>query len=684
MDELSAKELDLIERIQKSPELRTLFFRRVKGLKWFNVLHELGYFSAEKIPPPNPAKEEGYTNIPRWEALEYLVKTVPELTNEVASEYVPLFMKIITDATSYAEEQGFGNYHVWWKFSEILSQIPSKFLTPGCLDIVAYWLDDKYDRGIVSEVVGEKWLFSLLEEGNENALLLARKLLEILFRIEFVEKDPAGRRSREAHLKFEYYHAEKITKKTAFLAGCRLRQEAVSVFHSKLEEIFKKLENDSWSSLWQPAIEDHEQNKYHDDAENVLLIAYRDSLEGYMKAQPEEACEYLAALLENPYQTIERLAIYTVGQNFQRCKHLCDRLINEKYLQSNYRHEMWHFLSQNYGDFADAQKANTRAIIEANVRTDEDGNVLEGASAYERSIWLAAIKDYGQVELDLYQEATKVAKTEPDHPDFSSYMSVGWGGQKSPYSMEELSSLSVDDLIQTLTTCRGGGGWGEPGIEGLSKEFKQLIRNTPLKFCDQLGSFTDLDLAYVYAIIEAYRELWGENVNLPWDDVWQYLLSYISGILKQDRFWDPANAEQRQEHVANRYWIVSSIGRLLEAGSKSDDHAFHEKFHDEAESILALLLEKESGAEFKEDGDAVSIAINSPRGRCIEALINLSLRVCRLEDGRNNRGHTAAWDHFRHYYDAELERPEYGEYEFATLVTNYLPNFRYMSKEWVP
>lgn len=32
---------------------------------------------------------------------------------------------------------------------------------------------------------------------------------------------------------------------------------------------------------------------------------------------------------------------------------------------------------------------------------------------------------------------------------------------------------------------------------------------------------------------------------------------------------------------------------------------------------------------------------------------------------------------------AELARPEIGEYEFATLVVNYLPNFLYMSEEWV-
>ena len=54
-----------------------------------------------------------------------------------------------------------------------------------------------------------------------------------------------------------------------------------------------QLENDLWSSIWQPAIEEHEQNKHRDDAENVLIQAYRDSLAGFIRIKPEEAAEYV-------------------------------------------------------------------------------------------------------------------------------------------------------------------------------------------------------------------------------------------------------------------------------------------------------------------------------------------------------------------------------------------------------
>ena len=683
MGELSPKEKDLLERVNAKPELRTLFFRQVSGLKWFDALHDFGFFNAENIPAPVPAKEEGYVNIPRWEVVDYLAKTAKELVGQSAIDYAPRFLDIIAGATAHAKANDFGNYHVWWQFAEILSQIPTEFVSPERLDVVDYWLDDKYERGLVAEVIGSKWLPRLLEKADNQSLPLAHRLLEILFDVGFTAEETAGRATKTAFLRFNYHRAEKVTAKIAYLAGRRLGEKAVLAFCSKLVHVLDELGNDAWSSVWQPAVEEHEQNEHRHDAENILLEAYRDSLCGDMDERPAEAYEYIQTLLNSPYQTIERVAIYCIGQHFQQCLPLTDKLIDDKYLQSNYRHEIWHFLHQNYAAFGEAQKHNVLALIQGKVRTDEDGSVMEGASAYERSTWLAAIKDFGQEEAAKYQEAVNVAKTEPDHPDFSSYSTSGWGGQKSPYSVEELGSLSITDLVQALNDYKGGGDWREPGIEGLTAAVKQVFKNAPLKYCDRLANFSDLDLAYIYSIIEAYSELWREKANLPWDDLWQYLLAYIAAILNQDRFWDTANAKQREDFVANRYWIVGSIARLLESGAKSDDHAFPARYHDDVEALLKTLLEKESGEQFKPESDAVSISINSPRGQCIEALINLTLRACRLEDRSNNSDHAATWEHYCGYFEAEFQRAENKEYEFVTLVTNYLPNFLYMARAWV-
>lgn len=683
MSELSAKEQDLLQRVRAKPKLRTLFFRKVKGLKWFDALREEGYFNAQNIPEPVPTKQEGYVNIPRWEIGEYLVKTASELTGEDGSRYAPCFLEIISNATAYAKERGFGNYHVWWQFAEVISKIPSKFVSTAFIDVVDYWIGDKFERGLVANEVGGKWFVKLLDEGSDHAQELAVNLLEILYKVDFVEREAGKRKKRDALLRFDHYHADKITKKVAFLAGRQLGRQAILVFHSKLEETLDVLGNDTWSAIWQPAIEEHEQNKHRKDPENVLVQGYRECLSGYLEYHPEESCDYVAEMIASPFQTVQRLAIYCISHQFLICRTYAERLIDQKFLHSNYRHETWHFINRNYALFDHGQKKKVIVLIKDRKRHNENGVLLEGATAYEQAIWLAAIKDLGKQEKNLYREVVALAKTEPDHPDFSSYMSFGRGGQESPYSVDELSALSIEELFHTLATYKGGVGWREPGIEGFVKAVKQLIKASPLRFYADLAIFADLDLAYVYSVIEAYSELWKEKANLPWDDIWRYLLEFCSAVVRRDRFWNEENSRQRDVFVANRYWVVGAIGRLLEAGAKSDEHAFHKKYHVEVESLIVFLLQNEKGEKFEAKSDAVSIAINSPRGHCIEALINLSLRSCRLSDRENNKGHSKVWGQFQHYYDAELRRAEIGEYEFSTLVTNYLPNFLYMSGDWV-
>ena len=198
MSELSPKEQDLLQRIQAKPELRALFFRKVQGLKWFDALNEAGYFNAQNIPEPVPAKQEGYVTIPSWGIVEYLVKTASELTGEDGPEYAPRFLDIISNATAYAKERGFGNYHVWWQFAEVISIIPSRFVPEKFVDVIDYWLDDKYERGIVAEEIGEKWLVKLLEEGGDHAHKLAVKLLEILYKVVFVQKETGEKKKIEA------------------------------------------------------------------------------------------------------------------------------------------------------------------------------------------------------------------------------------------------------------------------------------------------------------------------------------------------------------------------------------------------------------------------------------------------------------------------------------------------------
>ena len=86
MNNLSLKEIDLINRIEEKQELQESFFSKISNLKWFVPLKEKGYFDADRIPAPVPANKEDYVTIPSWKAIIYLGKLVPNIPLEEKSE----------------------------------------------------------------------------------------------------------------------------------------------------------------------------------------------------------------------------------------------------------------------------------------------------------------------------------------------------------------------------------------------------------------------------------------------------------------------------------------------------------------------------------------------------------------------------------------------------------------------
>lgn len=683
VDSLTPKQLSAIQRAVRNPELQPLLFKKAKGLIWFDPFYKQGFFKAKNNPRPLPGNEEGSVSIPYWDATEYLVNVSSELSIPGNEDYATKFINLIREITIYAKKENYSNFRTWWQLSRVIKNIPSQIILSEDIDLIDYWLDDPFERGIISEEIGEKWLPELLEKQDEHSQLITLRLLDCLYRLKFVDKKSGSYERKEPTLRYNSYYAERITDKVAKLSGSKLGLPAVELFHSRLVSILDEGNNDSWSSVWRNAIEEHKQNISSKDTHNTIVAAYRDCLLGLVDYDAQEAKNYIETLFNGEYQTLQRLAIYTLDKQYLVLTDLTDLVIDPKYFHDNYRHEQWHFLRNHYRELRPDQQNRIKEIVEELNVTDEDGDLKEKATAYHRAIWLAALKDFNDTLAESYKTYTKIAGAEPEHPDFSSYMTTGWVDHKSPIPIEHLLSLDIDTLVQTINNYKDTGRdrFDEPGLEGLVKAFKDVVKTRAKDIYLDLLKFIDSDLAFIYTLIEAYHELWTEKKELPWNDVWPPLLSFCFKLVKIDKFWSEDNAKKRSPFVANRRRIVSSIGQLIEDGTKSDDHAFDKSLLPKAKEIILVLLEHHEGDEFKINSDAVFVAINSPRGRCLEALINLALRSCRLED-KELGDHKQAWNQFKDIYENELKRNEKGEYEFATLIAMYLPNFDYMSHEW--
>src|SRR4029078_6350021 len=135
--------------------LRPMLFSKAVGLQWFTPFKEAGFLSPVDIPAPIPQKEEGSVSIPVWPITNYLVATSPELLDPINETYAVAFMDFVRTATRHAKQHNFGNYRVWWQFAKIICNVPPHLIIRGDLEIFDYWLDDKFERGLVAEILGE-------------------------------------------------------------------------------------------------------------------------------------------------------------------------------------------------------------------------------------------------------------------------------------------------------------------------------------------------------------------------------------------------------------------------------------------------------------------------------------------------------------------------------------------------
>jgi hypothetical protein len=136
MRDLNAEEKDLLDRVVKKPELQPFFFRKLKGLHWFNVLSDAGFFAPEKNPKPLPAKEEGYVNIPHWSVTEYLVAASEELSNPDNEDYANKFIELIRMITAHAKSENISNYRTWWQLAKVIRKIPVHLIRLEDIDLV--------------------------------------------------------------------------------------------------------------------------------------------------------------------------------------------------------------------------------------------------------------------------------------------------------------------------------------------------------------------------------------------------------------------------------------------------------------------------------------------------------------------------------------------------------------------
>lgn len=693
---LTTKQMLFIKRMTENQEQAKwgfeILLKHPNFAEYFDHLKEAGLFSPEYNSGPIPTDDPGYVRIPYWSALDYLEAVAKQAATNNDIQLAQKVMEVIRSVSSYRDPDGRSrdNYHTYRKFAEILGLVPNAAITKDDFSFIPIWLSSKYDRGMIGHALDLGALRHLLASDSPNDWEKACIILDHCTAILWVEeKDRGGGRKKPVSV-IEDYWLRELIKHHAGTFGVKAGREAAQIFCNRIRNVFGAEFGDLPTYLSRPAVEDHPQNHSWDKVVNAIVEGLRDVLLSWVDNEPEGATTFIEEILRDENEMVRRIAIYVLGQRWSVLKNLYNSIISSQLFDSRNIHELYQLLKERFAEFSESDKAATHEAIRQ-LPPLPDHEAPDRLLRHTQRNWLSAIAGKGYEPVDSWfreLEADQSLGKLSEHPDFHSYMETWSGPGPSPYSMQELLAFAEDgSLIKRLNDFQQSSDWqgpSTPSTKALVNTLEEIVGINPRKFLYLLPAFLDAKRPYQYGIINGFKRLWDmpkdKQQDIDWNIAWDQLIGFFGQLLGDSDFWAEEVVDDH-DLTPTRNWIPSIIAEFLRADTKDDNKAYSPELLSSAFSLIKILLEKlEAVDDAKED--AMFQAINSPKGKTIEALFSHTLRVCRISDKRHG-DHTEAWEVIKPTFDAELAKCENTNYEFSTLAAAYLANIDYISRNWL-
>lgn len=690
MAKLTANQESLVELMTKSDEHAQRGFQLIVSKAgaevFFDAIDAVGLFAPDKAPGPVPAEEPGYVHIPYWPALDYLLCLAKISGERGDAELAEKVMRVVRGVSQFRDEGPRENYHTYRIFAKIIGLVPREVLKEEDIDLIPGWLYGKFDRSLVASELSKGLVSNLLESESQKNWEMACTILWHCTALIRGDDVPPRRRSKDLATVVDGYFLKEILKKHAEPLGRKAGNVAASLFIERIKEAFDG--DSSPSYMRRPAIEDHEQNRSWHEAENCLVDSLRDILLSWISTDPGNARDFVSKMLGDRQDIIRRIGLYLLAKRWDELKDVYRGHIGPDLFDSKHIHEMYHLLDSRFGVFIEAVKEATVASIRDLPLPEIDENP-EGYRQYVQRNWLSAIEGKGfQPADDWFAELNQVEGIGrvPDHPDFHYYMESGWGPGSSPYEVDELLAFAEGEtLIKKLNEFEQQDTWRGPSEKALVTVLEKAVENQPSLFLKLLPQFLHAKWPYQYGVINGFKTLWCgsdyKEVSVDWDYAWEQLMSFFEHLILDPEVWlEPI--EGKRDLTPTWDWIPPAIAEFLRSGTREDEKSYAPELLPRSLALIKALLanlevEDESGR------DAMLQAINSSRGKALEALFSHALRACRVQD-KEHGNHAAAWAELEPIFEKELGMCEGGiNYDFSTLAGAYLVNLSYLDEAWL-
>lgn len=689
MNNLTTKQRAFLSEMSKDPDFETWGFETLAArndrLKYFQPLFDMGMFAPTKAPVPEPSDKGGF-RISYWPALAYLEKVAEDIGADSNSNTGQLMMKIIRTVSSYRDENGkpIDNYHTWYSFVIILSHLPLDIISTEDVSMLGTWLDSQFDTGLVGSEVGKAFLPKLLNSDDSSNHKKAIKVVELVTELKTV--------GTKVVTAVESYWLNYLFKINGGLISQKCGLDVLRVLHKRLEE-FIELEGEGLSYLYLPAIEDHDQNKYREGVLRDLIVAYRDIMHALIRSNKDGVGEVqgeLNELIKSDFPALKRIAYHIIDTHFD----MFDGIFWENFGPGSFvnevHHELFILLRNHFSSFSIGEK---RIVLDAirnmppkEYSTDNPVDALR-YHKMDQQHWLLSIKGHGSQEADaLCEELSSELGIagEREHPEFLTYSESTWGPGPSKYDIDELVDFirrGPEILIDKLNAFEEPGTWKGATVRAQSDALTEAVKKEPNRFISSLPRLLGLSRPYQYAVINGLKALWEGGADIDWPTT----LRFCWDIISDNEFWEDVKVDEATEYTGRptSIWIISLIADFLRSGISNDNRALNpELMSNNVKPILEKLLNSVEATGKGSESDAMTEAINTQKGRCIELLFSYALRSSRLED-KEKQSHITAWDEVRPLFEHELSLCKDANFEFSTLAGCYLPQIYYLNREWL-